>query len=152
MEDRGLVVTVLDQILFDPGKTTLKSKAKETLSKVADILKKNVQDNIVYVEGHTDSDPIKHSGFKSNWELSTTRATEVVHFFVDEQKVTPERLVACGYGEYHPVASNKTAAGKVQNRRVEIVISPRKYEKKKLPVVKEELIVREKATEEEYVK
>lgn len=145
MEDRGLVVTMLDRVLFDPGKTTIKAHAKEVLDKVADILKKNVKDNIVYVEGHTDSDPIKYSGYRSNWELSTARSTEVVHYFVDEKGVKPERLVACGYGEFHPVASNKTSAGKSKNRRVEIIISPKKYVEKSLPVVQGE-------TSEEYSK
>ncbi|MDD5084655.1 MAG: OmpA family protein [Candidatus Omnitrophica bacterium] len=138
MEDRGLVVTMLDKILFDPGKTTIKTQAQGVLDKVADILKKNVKDNIVYVEGHTDSDPIKHSGYRSNWELSTARSTEVVHYFIDKKDVKPERLIACGYGEFQPVASNKTSAGKSKNRRVEVIISPKKYVEKSLPVVQGE--------------
>jgi len=85
----------------------------------------------VRIEGHTDDLPIHTDRFPSNWELSTARATEVVHYFTD-RRIKPERMIACGYGENHPVASNKTTAGKAMNRRVEIVISPKKYEKKKL--------------------
>jgi len=130
MQDKGLVVTVLNKILFDSGQTSLKKTAVSTLDKVGAVLKKEAAAHVIYVEGHTDTDPIKHSGFKSNWELSTARATEVVHFFVDKTGVNPERLVALGYGEFHPIASNASVKGKAQNRRVEIVISPKKFIKK----------------------
>ncbi|MBU1864662.1 MAG: OmpA family protein [Candidatus Omnitrophica bacterium] len=135
MEDKGLVVTVLNKILFDSGKTKLKGGAQSTLNKVGSILRTQVPDQIIYIEGHTDSDPIKRSGFKSNWELSTARATEVVHYFIDKSGIEPQRVVAAGYGEFHPVASNTTGEGKSQNRRVEIVISPKQFIKK--PFVKQ---------------
>lgn len=127
MNEKGLVVTVLNQILFDSGKVQLKSASLDTLQKVGQVLNTQVPDQIVYVEGHTDNDPIKHSGFRSNWELSTARATEVVHFFVEKVNVEPTRLVASGYGEFQPVVPNDTAQHKAQNRRVEIVISPKKF-------------------------
>ncbi|MDP3919895.1 MAG: OmpA family protein [Candidatus Omnitrophota bacterium] len=127
MQDRGLVVTVLDRVLFDSGKSDLKESSRSTLEKVGDTLVEQVRDNLVYVEGHTDNDPIRHSGWRSNWELSTARATEVIHFFVDQQGVEPRRLIASGYGEFYPVMSNETSSGKQKNRRVEIVISPQKF-------------------------
>lgn len=126
MGERGLVVTVLDRVLFDSGKAELKESAKSTLDKVASVLKTQVPLHIVYVEGHTDNDPIRYSGWRSNWELSTARATEVIHYFIDSQEVKPDRLIATGFGEFHPVASNETLDGKARNRRVEIVISPKK--------------------------
>lgn len=126
MQDRGLVVTVLDRILFSSGKADLKETAKNSLDKVADILNGKIRQNMVYVEGHTDNDPIVRSGWRSNWELSTARATEVLHYFVDDRSLNPKRIAATGYGEFHPVASNNTASGKLKNRRVEIVISPKK--------------------------
>lgn len=126
MQARGLVVTVLDRVLFDPGKAELKESSKGTLEKVANILQGKVRQHMVYVEGHTDNVPIRRSGWRSNWELSTARATEVIHFFVDEINLDPHRLAATGYGEFHPVASNDTESGKLKNRRVEIVISPKK--------------------------
>lgn len=126
MQDRGLVVTVLDRILFSSGKATLKESAKESLDKVADILNGKISNNMVYVEGHTDNDPIVRSGWRSNWELSTARATEVLHYFVDDRSLNPKRIAATGYGQFHPVASNNTESGKLKNRRVEIVISPKK--------------------------
>ena len=126
MQDRGLVVTVLDRILFASGKTELKESAKDSLDKVVDILNGKIRQNMVYIEGHTDNDPIRHSAWRSNWELSTARATEVIHYFVDERSMNPKRVAATGYGEFHPVASNNTDGGKMKNRRVEIVISPKK--------------------------
>ena len=124
LDRRGLVVSMLDRILFDSGKAELKESAKTTLAKVADVLQESLRDHTLDVEGHTDNNPIRYSGWKSNWELSTARATEVVHYFIDQMNVSPERLSAVGYGEYHPVAANNTEDGKMQNRRVEIVISP----------------------------
>lgn len=132
MEDRGLVVTVLDRVLFDSGKAAIKQSATETLNKVSEILNQDTKDNVVYVEGHTDDEPIRYSDWKSNWELSTARATEVIHYLSETGSVNPKRLVASGYGEFQPVLSNETPEGKQRNRRVEIVISPRKYTDRRL--------------------
>ena len=126
MGERGLVVTVLDRILFDSGKAELKESAKTTLEKVADILSQKVGQHMIYVEGHTDNVPIRFSGWRSNWELSTSRATEVIHYFAEGKGLNPQRLAATGYGEYHPVAENGSAEGRMKNRRMEIIISPRK--------------------------
>lgn len=126
MQSRGLVVTVLDRVLFDSGKAELKSTSLQTLDKVAEILKGKVEDNRIYIEGHTDNIPIKYSGWKSNWELSAERAIEVIHYFVDEKALDPNRMAAVGYGEYKPVSDNDSTEGRGKNRRVEIVISPQK--------------------------
>ena len=128
MEDKGLVVTVLDRVLFDPGKADLKDGAKETLSTVAQVLNGEIKDHLVYVEGHTDDQPIRLSAWRSNWELSTARAAEVIHYFIEEGGVKPQRLAATGYGEFHPVVRNDSAQGRMKNRRVEIVISAKKVE------------------------
>ncbi len=125
MQEKGLVVTVLSRVLFDSGKADLKESAKASLAKVASVINVQAGEQMIYVEGHTDNVPIRYSGWKSNWELSTGRATEVIHYFVSEA-ITPDRIGAVGYGEYHPVASNDTEDGRLQNRRVEIVISPTK--------------------------
>jgi chemotaxis protein MotB len=95
------------------------------LSKVASVLKTTVSDLNVGIEGHTDNVPIKHSGWKSNWELSSARALSVVHYLEDQEGIDPKRLSATGYGEFHPVASNETVSGRQENRRVEIVILPK---------------------------
>jgi len=126
MQDRGLVVTLLSKVLFESGKTDLKESSKTTLDTVAQVLAEKVGEHMVYVAGHTDNEPIAYSEWPSNWELSTARATQVVHYFVDEKGMEPRRLAAVGYGEFHPIADNGSEDGKSQNRRVEVVISPQK--------------------------
>jgi chemotaxis protein MotB len=79
----------------------------------------------VGIEGHTDNEPIRHSGWKSNWELSANRALSVLHYLVDNRGISPTRLSALAYGEFHPVTSNDAKQGRQLNRRVEIVILPR---------------------------
>ncbi len=129
MRDGGLVIILSDSILFDSGKAEVKKSAYPVLNKVIDVVKKKVPDKNVGVYGHTDNVPIKVSGWKSNWELSTARATNVLHY-LESKGIPPKRLSATGYGEYRPVASNATAAGRAKNRRVEIVILPEFEEQK----------------------
>lgn len=123
MQDRGLVITFLDKVLFDSGKDVIKPQGEAALKKVADVITAKASDLNVGVEGHTDNVPIKYSRWKSNWELSTARATSVLHYLVDNG-VSPHKLAAIGYGEFRPVASNDTKEGRQLNRRVEIVILP----------------------------
>jgi len=129
MAEKGLAIIFLTEVLFDSGKVEIKPEAFSSLDKIAGVLGKNVEDRNIGIEGHTDNEPIKHSGWKSNWELSTSRATSVLHYLVDKKGISPKRVAAIGYGEYRPVASNDTASGKKQNRRVEIVILPKNMEK-----------------------
>ena len=86
-----------------------------------------IDDKQIQVSGHTDRTPIsdKLTGqFPTNWELSTARAINVVRFLSEKASVPPQRLIASGYGEYHPIANNKTAAGRAKNRRIEILLTP----------------------------
>ena len=122
--ERGLVVTFLAEILFDSGKADIKPEAYQGLQKVAEILNTKVKDRKVAVEGHTDNVPITYSDWNSNWELSAARALSVVHYFIAEGHVDPQRLSAAAYGEFNPRQDNTTAEGRRQNRRVEIVILP----------------------------
>lgn len=125
MTERGLVLTFLDEIFFDSGKSVIKPEGATTLEKVARVLRETVPDSPVAVEGHTDNEPIKYSGWRSNWELSASRGLAVVHSFVNEHSVSPERVRAVAFGEFQPVSSNDTPEGRRQNRRVEIVILPK---------------------------
>jgi chemotaxis protein MotB len=131
MTERGLVITFVSEIFFDSGKDKVKEGGKITLDKVAEVLNRDVPNSNVAVEGHTDNDPIKYSGWKSNWELSSARALAVLHYLIDEGKIKPQRLCANGYGEFDPVAPNDTVQNKQKNRRVEIVILPSKLSKVK---------------------
>ncbi len=124
MMDKGLVITFVAEVLFDSGKADLRKSSFGKLDKVSRVLNTTVKDLNVGVEGHTDNVPIKHSGWKSNWELSTARALSVLHYVQETHDVNPKRLSATGFGEYHPVAQNTTKEGRQKNRRVEIVILP----------------------------
>ncbi len=132
IEEKGLVITFVDSVLFDSGKAELRSQSHGTLEKVASVCRRIVADREIGVEGHTDNQPIKYSGWKSNWELSSARATSVLHYLV-KGGISPERLSATGYGQYRPVETNKTAVGRQKNRRVEIVILPEKITRVKQP-------------------
>ena len=125
MLEKGLVITFVSEVLFDSGKADLRKDSFEKLDKVGQVLNTTVKDLSIGVEGHTDSDPIKHSNWKSNWELSSGRALGVLHYLEDNQKVDPTRLSATGYGQYRPVDTNDTKQGKQKNRRVEIIILPK---------------------------
>ncbi len=121
-----LTVNMVDRILFDSGKADIKPAGLEVLKRVGDILKE-VADKDIRVEGHTDNVPISprlQQTFPSNWELSTARATNVVHFLQDRIGIAGERLSACGFSQYSPVAANDTPEGRAQNRRIQIELVP----------------------------
>ena len=125
MMEKGLVITVVGDLLFDSGKAKIRSEAYPLLDKVSAVLKDNMAGFNIGIEGYTDNVPIKHSNWKSNWELSTARSLSVLHFLVKEKGISPERLSAIGFGEFRPVSSDDTKAGRKLNRRVEIVIQPK---------------------------
>lgn len=122
-DERGVVTRMLDSVLFDSGKAQLRSSAHHVLDKVAKVLKE-IQSQPVAVEGHTDNVPIKYSGWADNKALSLARANAVVGYLEKRHGIPAGRLVATGYGEDKPIASNESAAGRQRNRRVEIVILP----------------------------
>jgi len=122
-----LTVNLVDRILFDSGKAEVKGDGRKVLAKLGDILN-TVKDKNIRIEGHTDNKPITGellAKYPSNWELSTARATAVARFLQDSAKVDASRLVATGYGEFHPVAGNDTPESRALNRRIEIVLVPR---------------------------
>ncbi|MBI3812311.1 MAG: OmpA family protein [Nitrospirae bacterium] len=121
-----LTVNLVEKILFDSGKAEVKAQGKEVLKKVGNILK-DVKDKDIRIEGYTDNVPIKgtlRQKFPTNWELSTQRATNVLHFLQDEGGVDGARLAAVGFGEFRPIAANDTPEGRAENRRIEIVLVP----------------------------
>jgi len=128
MSNRGLVITFVAEVLFDSGRAQLKNSALGTLDKVASILKEEVPNNRIAVEGHTDNVPIARSRWASNWELSAHRALSVVEY-LQKEGINPEKLSASGYGEYQPVTSNDSHEGRKKNRRVEVIIVPNDVKK-----------------------
>jgi chemotaxis protein MotB len=130
---RGRMVLLLaNNILFDTGKTELREDGKAAIAEVAAVLKE-IPNRQYLVTGHTDNVPLsKGSRFKSNWELSTARAVEVVQV-LQSSGVAPAQLAAAGYGEYDPVSSNEQEEGRALNRRIEIVLMPNLDEMPQLP-------------------
>jgi chemotaxis protein MotB len=119
---RGLVIRLLtDRVLFTSGSAQLEPASTGLLTTIARLLVVEVRHPIV-VEGHTDNTPISSPQFPTNWELSTSRATQVVRFFI-RQHVAPSRLQAAGFAAERPIASNLNDAGRSRNRRVEIVLA-----------------------------
>ena len=121
-----LSVNLLNNILFDSGKTAIKPAGQKVLKSLGDVLNK-FPDKALQIAGHTDNVQISSrliERYPSNWELSTARATSVVHFLQDKVGLKGERLVAAGYSEYQPVASNEEAVGRAQNRRIQILLVP----------------------------
>jgi len=119
----GLVISLREAGFFDSGSATPKSSALPTLRQIAKKLGATPYD--LRIEGHTDNVPVHNAQFASNWELSTARATNIARLFLDLKTIPPDRLSAAGYAEFHPVADNATAAGRAQNRRVDLVVMPR---------------------------
>jgi len=116
----GLVISLREVGFFDSGSARWKAGSQPAFARMAAILKE--QAYLIRIEGHTDTVPIHTAQFASNWELSARRAIEVVRTLIGTYDFAPERLSVAGYGEYHPVASNATEAGRAQNRRVDLVI------------------------------
>ncbi len=119
-----ITVTLPNTILFDSGKANLKKSSIAELDHIRSVLRQKYSDRQIEVVGHTDAEPIKKSKWKDNWELSAQRALSVVRYLI-KQGIPNEQIRAVGCGESRPVASNATASGKAQNRRVEIVIRMR---------------------------
>jgi len=121
-----LSVSMVDRILFPSGEADITPAGIRILQRVGNVLK-TTEGKIIRVEGHTDNVAISErlkGTFPTNWELSTTRASNVVRFLQDSVGIDPARLQAVGLSEYHPIASNATAKGRSQNRRIEIALLP----------------------------
>jgi len=116
-----ITVTLPNTILFSPGKATLKKATSAELDHIRSVVQQRYAGKRIDVVGHTDSDPIKKSPWKDNWELSAERALAVVRYLV-ARGIAKDKIRAVGCGAARPVASNTTASGKTKNRRVEIVV------------------------------
>jgi chemotaxis protein MotB len=115
-----IYVSLSQELLFASGSKTIDTKGKSAISKLGEVLARSQNDFNIVVEGHTDSD----GDDKLNWDLSTGRAVTVTTELI-KSGVDPKRVIASGRGEHMPVASNDTATGKAQNRRTEIILSPK---------------------------
>ncbi len=116
-----ITVTLPNTILFDSGKAVLKKGNSTELDHILSVLQQKYPNKQIDVVGHTDTDPIKKSKWKDNWELSAQRSLSVVRYLI-ERGISKDNIRAVGCGESRPVASNSNASGKARNRRVEIVV------------------------------
>ena len=123
-KDGKVYVAMSDKLLFESGSAQVNKQGKEALGKVAEVLKKQ-NDIDVFIEGHTDTKPIKTVQFKDNWDLSVVRATSVVRILTKDYGVNPLQIVPSGRGEFMPVDDNETADGRARNRSTEIIMAPR---------------------------
>ncbi len=122
---KGVVyISLADNMLYKSGSYEISDRASETLSKIAKIIK-DYKDYDVLIEGNTDNVPIKRENIRNNWDLSCLRASSVVQALQNQYGVDPKRLTAGGRGEYNPLQSNTSDAGKQRNRRTQIIITPK---------------------------
>jgi chemotaxis protein MotB len=117
--DYWIELEMNSELLFLSGEAELSKKALPVLKKIVEVIKP--LPNVINIEGHTDNIPIDTLKFRSNWDLSSARATSVVHEFVKDD-INPLRLSAIGYGEFHPMGDNKIQEGRFKNRRVVLVL------------------------------
>jgi chemotaxis protein MotB len=121
LEDgRGLVLSIPEASAFEIGSADLSIAAQQAIGRLAGSLRQ--VENPVLIEGHTDDVPIHSARFRSNWDLSTARATAVVQWLIEREGIEPARLSAAGYGEFHPRVPNESPAARARNRRVDVVI------------------------------
>lgn len=116
-----LLITIRDTALFDSGSAAIKPEARQLAQAIGTMIKP-YNDYNVLVTGHTDNQPINTAEFPSNWDLSFKRAINFMKILLDASGFAPKQFSATAYGEYHPVDTNETAAGRAKNRRVEIAI------------------------------
>lgn len=122
---KGVVyISLADNMLFKSGSYEISTQARETLDKIAKIIK-DYSDYDVLVEGNTDNVPISKTNIRNNWDLSALRASSVVQYLQNECGINPARLSAAGRGEYNPISDNESDLGRSRNRRTEIIITPK---------------------------
>lgn len=127
LQERGVVVGLMNTVLFDSGSARIKPAAVPTLVAIGQIA--NGVHNYIRVEGNTDDVPQSSPQFPSNWELSVVRATEVLKLMIDQSGVSPDKISAVGYGEHRPSVPNTSAENRSKNRKVDIVILSDKLDK-----------------------
>lgn len=121
-QERGIYISIGEQVLFKSGSADLDETARSDIIKIGREILAKMPDKQMRVEGHTDNIPIKNARFPDNQELSTARANNVWRILVNGAGIDPKKISATGYGEYRPLVANDTEEHRKQNRRVDIVI------------------------------
>ncbi|MBD7935514.1 MULTISPECIES: flagellar motor protein MotS [Cytobacillus] len=123
--ERGVVLVLQEQVLFETGQADLIEDSFGFLEKLGIMLKE--MPNLIRVEGHTDNRPIETYRYPSNWELSSARASSVIRYLVENNEIEPSRFTAVGYGETRPIVANNSSENWEKNRRVEVIILDPEY-------------------------
>ncbi|HWJ79160.1 MAG TPA: flagellar motor protein MotB [Niallia sp.] len=124
LSEEGLHVSIRDNILFASGNADVRKQDKKVVKEISKLLVMDPARSVI-ISGHTDNIPIHNSNYSSNWELSVTRALNFMKLLLENKDLDPKVFSAKGFGEYQPIASNKTAEGREKNRRVDILIQAR---------------------------
>ena len=128
MNGEGLLITIRDSVLFDPGKADVKPEYLSIAVELSKVLQLDPERNVI-VTGHTDNVPMNTPEFRSNWELSVMRAVNFLKILIDSNEQLDAKYFSVkGFGEYSPIDTNETAEGRAKNRRVEVLIQPRVLE------------------------
>lgn len=124
-KDGKVYVSMENKLLFESGSWAVNSEGRKAVQQLGSVLAQN-PDIAVLIEGHTDNVPYSGSGqLKDNWDLSTKRATSIVHILRENSNIDPQNLTAAGRGEFAPVTTNDSEAGKAKNRRIEVILTPK---------------------------
>ncbi|MBM7587975.1 chemotaxis protein MotB [Bacillus pakistanensis] len=124
LTSEGLLLTIRDNVLFASGSATVGESDIAVAMELSQLLEMDPPRNVI-ISGHTDNVPIATAEFDSNWELSVMRAVNFMKIIIKNENLDPRWFSAKGFGEFQPIASNDTASGRSQNRRVEVLILPR---------------------------
>lgn len=118
--ENEVIIRLMGESTFNSGKADIRSQMIPVLEKVAEMIR--ATDGDLIIAGHTDNVPIRRGPYRTNLRLSTARASAVAEFFIVRSKIDPKRISTMGFGEYRPIDTNETAAGRQKNRRVEIIL------------------------------
>lgn len=125
VEDRGIVISLREAAFFRPGDDAILPEISESIEKMARVLARS--DNLIRLEGHTDSMPISSRRFATNWHLSTARALSMFGLLTADHRLEAARFTITGYGDTAPVESNATPDGRARNRRVDVVLMKKSF-------------------------
>ena len=129
VDEGRVLIRLMGETAFNSGKAEIREQMMPLLKKISATLEQATGD--IVVAGHTDNIPVQGGQFKSNLRLSMFRAASVAEFFLSQAPIDPQRISTIGYGEYRPIESNETESGREKNRRVEIILKPSVFPKKK---------------------
>jgi chemotaxis protein MotB len=124
----GFVISLKDLGFFNSGEAVLRPGAANKIERIAKVLMQHKME--LRIEGHSDAQPIHTPEFRSNWELSTARATAVLLYLTETAGLDPSRISVAGYGQYRPLADNATPEGRQANRRVDLVVVASRFGQK----------------------